>query len=97
MARELAAPAHEGATWAESLRADTVPAIDEAALVQAARKDPVAVGQLYDRYVDRVYWYARTRTATAEDAQDLTQQIFMQMIAALPRYRPDKAPFAAWL
>ncbi len=68
-----------------------------ALLVQVAQEDPAAVGALYDRYVDRVYWYVRARTTTEEDALDLTQQIFLQMITALPRYRARTAPFSAWL
>ena len=70
---------------------------DEAALVRAAREDPAAFGALYARYRARLYWYLRTRAATDEDAADLTQQVFLQVWAALPRYRERGRPFAAWL
>jgi RNA polymerase sigma-70 factor, ECF subfamily len=70
---------------------------DEIDLVQAARIDPAAFAPLYSQYRDRVYAYLRTRTRTPEDAADLTQQVFLHAIDALPRYRSGRAPFAAWL
>lgn len=69
----------------------------EAALIQAAQQDRAAFAPLYQRYRDRVYAYLRTRTESAEDAADLTQQVFVQALDALPRYHVRRAPFAAWL
>src|SRR2546430_4969956 len=69
----------------------------EAALVRAAQEDLTAFAPLYERYRDRIYAYLRTRTRSAEDAADLTQQVFLQALDALPRYRPQRVPFAAWL
>lgn len=69
----------------------------EAALVRAAQEDPAAFAPLYQRYRDRIYAYLRTRTRCAEDAADLTQQVFVQALDALPRYRVQGTPFAAWL
>jgi RNA polymerase sigma-70 factor (ECF subfamily) len=70
---------------------------DEEALVQAARRDPAAFGLLYSRYQDRIYTYLRTRLGQAEDAADLTQQVFVQALVALPRYRSHGVSIAAWL
>ncbi len=70
---------------------------DEDAVIRSARADPAAFAPLYRRYRDRVYWYVRARTATDEDAADLTQQIFAQAVAALGQYRPRRGSFAAWL
>ena len=73
---------------------------DEAALIQAARRDPAAFGPLYARYVDRIYTYLRTRTgpARADDAADLTQQVFVRALDALPRYELRAGvSVAAWL
>jgi RNA polymerase sigma-70 factor (ECF subfamily) len=69
----------------------------EAALVRAAQKDLTAFAPLYQRYRDRIYAYLRTRTRTGEDAADLTQQVFVQALDALPRYHVQHVPFAAWL
>jgi RNA polymerase sigma-70 factor (ECF subfamily) len=70
---------------------------DEAALIREAQLDRTAFGPLYERYVDRVFAYLRSRTASDQDAADLTQQVFVQALDALPRYRPRGAPFVAWL
>lgn len=69
---------------------------DESALAEAAREDPAAFASLYERYVERVYWYMQARVG-GEDAQDLTQQVFLRALDALARYHPQKGPFAAWL
>ncbi len=70
---------------------------DDAALVRAAQQHPAAFGPLYDRYLDRIHAYLWARTSDAEDAADLTQQVFAQALDALSRYRAGGAPFAAWL
>lgn len=70
---------------------------DEGALVRAAQHDVAAFGALYARYQDRIYSYLRTRTGQAEEAADLTQQVFVQALDALPRYRAQGVSVAAWL
>src|SRR5438128_9340275 len=70
---------------------------DEAALVRAAQEDPAAFAHLYHHYRHRVYAYLRVRLAGEEDAADLTQQVFLQALDALPRYHQKTAPFGAWL
>ena len=70
---------------------------DERALIASARADPAAFGTLYERHVDRIYAYLRTRTRSPEDAADLTQHAFLQALRSLPRYRARSLPFAAWL
>ena len=61
---------------------------DEAALIAAARTEPAAFGELYKRYLGRVYGYLRARTSSDEDAADLAQQVFISAMDALPRYEP---------
>lgn len=73
------------------------PADDETTLVRAAQIDPAAFGELHRRYETRVARYVRSRVDSNEDADDLTQQVFMRALDALPRYRDRKLPFAAWL
>jgi RNA polymerase sigma-70 factor (ECF subfamily) len=69
----------------------------EARLVQAARHDVAAFAPLYRAYQPRVYRYLRLRTASDEDAADLTQQVFIQALDALPKYQERGLPFAAWI
>ncbi len=54
-------------------------------------------GDLYRLYLAGVFRYLRTCTATDDDAADLTQQVFLQALTAMPGYRDQGLPFAAWL
>jgi RNA polymerase sigma-70 factor (ECF subfamily) len=72
----------------------------EAELILAAQRDRAAFGPIYARYVDRVYTYLRTRLgrAGADDAADLTQQVFLRALDALPRHQlREGISIAAWL
>jgi RNA polymerase sigma-70 factor (ECF subfamily) len=71
--------------------------LDDDTLVSAAQEDTAAFAALYERYIGRIYRYLRARTRIEEDAADLTQQVFLRALDALPAYRPQGAPFAAWL
>jgi len=70
---------------------------DDAALVQRARDDRAAFGQLYERYVDRVYSYLYYRTASPADAEDLTARTFFQALRHLREFEERGLPFGAWL
>jgi RNA polymerase sigma-70 factor (ECF subfamily) len=64
--------------------------------VAATGGDTEALGRLYDALVDPVYRYVAVRLRRREDAEDVTQLIFERIVAALPRYRHNGRPFAAW-
>jgi RNA polymerase sigma-70 factor (ECF subfamily) len=51
---------------------------------------------LYDSLVDPIYRYVAIRLRRREDAEDVTQLVFERIVAALPRYRHNGKPFAAW-
>ncbi len=69
--------------------------IDELAAA-ASSGDVEAVARLYDALVDPIYRYVAVRVRHREDAQDLTQLVFERIVTALPRYRHQGRPFAAW-
>jgi RNA polymerase sigma-70 factor (ECF subfamily) len=78
-----------------------VPA-DEPEIVELVRRasvsrDQEAFGALYDRFLDRVYRYLYYRTGNQADAEDLTEQVFLQAWAAVERFRWQGKPFHAWL
>jgi RNA polymerase sigma-70 factor, ECF subfamily len=70
---------------------------DDASIVLAAQEDTAAFGDLYDRYLDRIYRYVRSRVPSRDEAADLTQEIFLRALDALPAYQDRGLPFAAWL
>lgn len=70
---------------------------DVPSLVRAAQADPAAFSPLYAEFHVRIYRYLRLRTPNNEEAADLTQQVFLQALDALPHYDERGLPFAAWL
>jgi hypothetical protein len=69
----------------------------EAELVELARTNLEAFAELYRRYVDRVYRYLCTHVESDDDAADLTQQVFLRALQAMPAYRDEGKPFRVWL
>ena len=69
--------------------------------VEAARRDPTRFETLYRRYVAQIYSFAVYELADHHAAEDLTEQVFLQAMAALPRFRGDpragRGGFRAWL
>jgi RNA polymerase sigma-70 factor (ECF subfamily) len=78
-------------------RQPTPPAADaDDDLVERALRDRAAFGELYRRYLPRVYRYALARTGDAEQAQDITAQTFLAALEGLGSYRRT-GTFLAWL
>lgn len=71
--------------------------IEEKALIERAREDKEAFGQLYEIYFDRIFNYVYYRTGNAADAEDLTAKIFVRAMKHIPRYEDKGVPFSAWL
>jgi RNA polymerase sigma-70 factor (ECF subfamily) len=59
--------------------------------------DPNAFGEIYDRFVERVYRYLYFRTGSHPEAEDLAEQVFLKAWEAIGRYRWQGRPFLAWL
>jgi RNA polymerase sigma-70 factor (ECF subfamily) len=66
-------------------------------VVRARGGDVEAVGALYDHYAERVFRFVLVRLSRRQDAEDVSQRVFLQMIQALPRYQSRGTPFGAWL
>jgi len=70
---------------------------EDAALARRAGSGEVeAFGVLYDRYVDAVYRYVFYRVRNEAEAEDVTSEVFMRALRAIPKYEPRQA-FLAWL
>ena len=69
----------------------------DAALVKAAQADPAAFAPLYRRHLPVIYRYLRARVPSEDEAADLTQQVFLRALEALPSYQHRGLPFIAWL
>ena len=69
----------------------------ESIVDRAIRGETEAFGRLYDIYADRIYRHIYYRVANAEDARDLTQEVFIKAWQGLPRYKRTSTPFLGWL
>jgi RNA polymerase sigma-70 factor (ECF subfamily) len=69
---------------------------DDAALLAAARVNPLAFDQLVDRYADPILTYCFYRLGAWEEAEDAAQQIFTNAWSALGRFE-ERGPFRSWL
>lgn len=71
--------------------------LTESELVAQAKVDPDAFGEIYERYVQRIYNYVYYRTSNQADAEDLTARVFHQALKHIVRYEDRGLPFSAWL
>ena len=70
---------------------------EERALVERAKRDPEAFGQLYQHYVARIYNYHYRHTGNVHEAEDLTSRTFFRALRSIAGYRDYGYSFQAWL
>jgi len=76
----------------------TCVAASETALVQAAVEgDAQAFADLYEHHLDRIFHYFYYRLGHPQDAEDLTERVFLKAWQAIGSYDARGAPFSAWL
>ena len=66
-------------------------------LVEKARNDAEAFGELYDQYYAQIFGYVLKRTASIEVAQDVTSAVFFKALKNLGQFRWRGVPFSSWL
>ncbi|MCB9110811.1 MAG: sigma-70 family RNA polymerase sigma factor [Anaerolineales bacterium] len=70
---------------------------EEDVLRRASQGDRDAFGQLYERYVERIFNYVYYRTGNPHDAEDLTARVFQRAMNHIRNYTDRGVPFSAWL
>jgi RNA polymerase sigma-70 factor (ECF subfamily) len=72
--------------------------VGEQTLIEMATRDPAAFRALYRRYHGRVFAYVAYRVGRAEDAEDVTAEVFVRVVAGLGRFQwRGDGSFSAWL
>jgi RNA polymerase sigma-70 factor (ECF subfamily) len=70
---------------------------EDAELVALAQKGSTnSFNKLVDKYHSRIYSLTYQMTSNREDAEDLTQEIFIKAFEALPRFK-GRSSFYTWL
>lgn len=75
------------------MQSNTVPDL----VSRAQRGNVDAAGQLYERHYQSIFRYLYYRTGDQPTAEDLTADVFIKMVQALPGYRVKAAAFRTWL
>ena len=71
---------------------------DEESLVRRAQEhDQEAFAQLYEANFDRIYRYVAIRIGDETEAEDVTQQVFINVLKSISSFRWKGVPFSAWL
>jgi RNA polymerase sigma-70 factor (ECF subfamily) len=74
------------------------PVQDEAELIRRAQqRDQVALTQLYEDNFDRIYRYVVLKIGDRTEAEDMTQQVFLNALQSISSYRFKGMPFSSWL
>ncbi len=72
--------------------------LQDVELVDLARNgDREAFGELYERYVEKIYNYVYYRTGNHHDAEDLSERVFTRAMHHIENYTERGVPFQAWL
>ena len=66
-------------------------------LVERAKSDADAFGELYEAYFGQIYRFVYSRMREQEAAEDVTSEVFFKALRAIGRYKPSGHPFSAWL
>jgi len=71
---------------------------DEEGLVRRAQqRDQQAFTKLYEEYFDKIYRYIALRIGNKTEAEDMTQQVFLNAIKSISSFKWKGIPFSAWL
>ena len=70
---------------------------EEEILARASQGDRDSFGQLYERYVERIFNYVYYRTGNVHEAEDITARVFQRAMNHIKNYTDRGVPFSAWL
>ena len=69
----------------------------ERELVERAKNNTEAFGELYDQYYSQIFGYVLKRTANIDVAQDVTSEVFFKAFKNLRQFQWRGVPFSSWL
>ena len=69
----------------------------EYAILERAKRNPKAFGELYEKYFDRIFNFIYRQTDDEDLTDDLCSQTFLSVLKNIGRYEFRGVPFSAWL
>jgi RNA polymerase sigma-70 factor, ECF subfamily len=76
---------------------DALEHLEEPLLVERAKHDRSAFGELYRRHHGPVFRFAYSRLRNEADAEDVTADVFLRALRSIGRYQDRGIPFHNWL
>ncbi len=70
---------------------------EESLVRRAQENDQEAFAQLYEEHFDKIYRYLALRVGNEMEAEDMTQQVFLNALQSISSFRWKGIPFSAWL
>ena len=70
----------------------TLPRAYEDQLVERAKSDADAFGELYSAYFGQIYRFVYSRMRDQDAAEDVTSEVFFKALRAIGRYKPARSP-----
>jgi len=70
---------------------------EERDLVERAKYDTGAFGELYDRHFLQIYKFVYSRVRDQSIAEDVTSDVFIKALRSIGRYQDTGRPISAWL
>jgi RNA polymerase sigma-70 factor (ECF subfamily) len=70
---------------------------EESLVRRAQQRDQEAFAQLYEENFDKIYRYVVLRIGNKTEAEDMTQQVFLNAIKSISSFKWKGVPFSAWL
>jgi RNA polymerase sigma-70 factor (ECF subfamily) len=71
---------------------------EEQGLVNRAQQgDKEAFAQLYENHFDKIYRYVALKIGNKIEAEDVTQQVFLNALQSISSFKWKGTPFSAWL
>ena len=71
---------------------------NEESLVRRAQQgEEAAFAQLYEEHFDKIYRYLAFKIGNRIEAEDMTQQVFINALKSISSFKWKGVPFSAWL
>jgi RNA polymerase sigma-70 factor (ECF subfamily) len=64
---------------------------------EAVRGDQQAFARLYEEHFDKIYRYVYLKIGDREEAEDMTQQVFLQALRSIGSFKWQGTPFTSWI
>ncbi len=71
---------------------------DEESIIRRAQQhDQMALTQIYEENFDKIYRYVVLKIGDRTEAEDITQQVFINTLKSISSFKWKGVPFSAWL